>query len=81
MLSYLAPKYLTAAFVAQAIFAGDLLRNRYNDQLSDDVKLAWGEHLRPALEAMRARMEQTENERRSKRIAPNGSDARPGSHR
>jgi hypothetical protein len=81
MLSYLAPKFLTAAFVQQAIFAGDLLRNRYNDQLSDDVKLAWGEHLRPALDAMRARMEQTENERRSKRVTPDSRAPGPAGHR
>jgi hypothetical protein len=64
LLSSLAPNRLTCDAVQKAIWAGDMLANKYRGQWPDDVLLAWGEHLRPALDRYRARLEDDEYARR-----------------
>ncbi len=53
MLSYLAPKIMTAAMLDSAVGAGDMLTRKYSDA-PESVRRAWTETMRPALLDWRA---------------------------
>jgi hypothetical protein len=57
LLSYLAPRVVTPALLRTAIATGDILVNKYQALMPDDVRVAWTETLRPALERWQANLE------------------------
>lgn len=50
LLSYLAPKIVTAEMLASAIGGGDMLINKWCETMPDDVRRAWLDAMRPALQ-------------------------------
>lgn len=49
MIAALAPQKLNAADLTKAIYAVDLLANRYAREMPEEAKKAWQETMRPAL--------------------------------
>ncbi len=56
MLTYLV-RVVTPELLATALGSGDIFLNKFRATMPEDVKLAWLNHLRPALERWRADLE------------------------
>lgn len=58
LLSYLAPKTMTPEMLTSALAGGDILANKYQNAPAE-VRAAWVEHMRPALDRWRASLQET----------------------
>jgi hypothetical protein len=60
LLSYLAPKFPTVELLDSAIYGGDMMLSKWRTHMPDDVRLAWRDHLRPALERWKTQLKENQ---------------------